>query len=59
MSDALVSRHWFRRTARRKARKLREQGIRATVIPAKRGPYRWEVRELHDNHKGNATNGDE
>ena len=45
MSTHLISRHWFRRTARRKARRLRDQGIPATVTPARRGPYRWEVRE--------------
>lgn len=44
----LISRHWFRRTARRKARRLRAQGIRAVVGAARRGPYRWEVREVHD-----------
>jgi len=45
VSTHLISRHWFRRTARRKARRLRDQGIPAVAVPAQRGPYRWEVRE--------------
>lgn len=46
VDTTLISRHWFRRTARRKARRLRDQGIHATVVAARRGPYRWEVRSL-------------
>jgi len=45
VSTHLISRHWFRRTARRKARRLRDQGIPAVVAPAARGPYRWAVLE--------------
>lgn len=44
MTTTLVSRHFFRRTARRAQAKLRAKGKRAVVVPAARGPFRWEVR---------------
>ena len=41
-----VSEHYFRRTARRKARKLNAQSIddHYRVERARRGPYLWIVR---------------
>ncbi len=50
MTGQLVSRHFFRRTARRRAARLtdtyrqRNLAVAFRVVPATRGPYRWEVR---------------
>ena len=41
LSGHTVSRHFFRRTARTHATRLKREGLAAGVEKAKRGPFMW------------------
>ena len=43
LSSHTVSRHFFRRTARREAGRFKREGLAAGVEKAKRGPFLWSV----------------
>lgn len=50
MTETTVSRHFFRRTARRREQRLQHEDIHGhyRVEKAERGPYLWRVVRVHD-----------